>query len=498
MIKKLFITLLLLSLFFIGACSESGRSTGSGDMELTLAFSRIASAGPDPFTVTVYASEKGNSEIIDSGDLTVSLEKGSLSAFTENSDGSVSFTVTPSTTGVYPLTVTYKGAVISRKALVVNEVLSGAGQPLLVEGLVNTEGYEDGITITPDGEYLFIQYGPLYFSGIFLLSTICQDDSWSLYDLEGCTVKADSDWVFNTIGPYSDPERPGFPDGAISDGTLTHLDITVATVAQGIALFPTAFYGFKRQDDGSFAEPFKVAFNDEKGANGPYGLSFVMNGDGTAKLAFAWNNYFDGLGDDKADIYQGTITLGEDNSLGDVVYSGEFYSSITPSVSPVGFSSHTGVQGNPHLHADDNGDIVSIWTDDEESSHDITLYTLSSGSYPDGSWTSASLPSKINTGSSESQPFFDGEYLYINRETAVVRHKYLGGSFTDDASWSDEEVVVKSGESGVGTIFGAGEPTVAEYNGKTLLYFVYVESRAEGEVGGRYDYDMGAAWVELP
>lgn len=482
------------------SCGGSGGSSSGGEnVVITLDFTRIDNAsGLDPFTVTASVSNNGTP--VTGADLSLTIPKGAVSAVIDKSNGSYEFTVTPSGTGVYPVTVTYGGASIKREALVVTEIVSGAGQPQLVSGLVNTEGYEDGITITPDGEYLFIQYGPIYFSGVFLHQTICAEAGWSLYNLETCPGKDNSNWVFNAIGPYDSPSRPGFPNGAISSGNLTHLDIILPGDANKIALFPTVFYGFKRQSDGTFAQPFKVAFNDSKGANGPFGLSFQMTSATTAKFAVAWNNYFSGLGDDKPDIYHGTIIMGQNNNLGDVIYSGELFSSISSNITPVSFSSHAGVQGNPHLYYDGTGEIKSIWTDDEQGSHDLTVYVLTSGSFPDGGWTPVALPDKINSAGSVSQPFFNGTRLYLNREVGIVYHEYTGahttGGYENNDNWGDEVVVLKSGDPALGGIFGVGEPTIAVRDGKTYLYFAYVETRSAGV--GYNDYDLGAAFVELP
>ncbi len=376
--------------------------------------------------------------------------------------------------------------------------------------MVNTDGYEDGITITPDGEYLFIQYGPVYFSGVLLHSTICAEAGWTLYNLETCPGKSDSSWVFGTRGPYSAPLRPGFPTGSIANGTLTHIDIEVPGVAKGIALFPTVFYGFKRQADGSFAEPFKLAFNDSRGANAPFGLSFQMNGPHSADFVVAWNNYFGDLGDDTPDIYHGSITMGQNTSLGDVVYEDGFFSSIDPAISPVGFDSHMGVQGNPHLYYDDFGDVQSIWVDDEQDAHAITVYVRTAGVFPQGTWEPVLLPGTINPytpGGDEalrsSQPFFDGSRLFLNRGTRIVYHAYTGthdsAGYSNPANWGAEVVVLASTDgAAMGGIFGVGEPTLAQRDGRTWLYFAYVETRAAGTGTGRYDFKIGAAFVEIP
>lgn len=483
------------------ACNTSKKSSSSSETSynLSLTATRVAQVGLDPFTIRVTLLK--NSQPLSGQILTRTIPRGSTGVVTDNGDGTYDFTVTPTATGLHPVTVSFASSSISREIIVTNELETGAGQPMAVPGLVNTDGYEDGITITPDGQYLFIQYGPVYFSGIFLHTTICAEAGWSLYDLTTCPGKDDSNWVFETIGPYNTTARPSFPDANIGGGQLTPLNIVVPSVANKIAIFPTVFYGFKRQSDGTFREPFKVAFNDSKGANGPFGLSFVMTSSTTAQFAVAWNNYFNDLGDDKPDIYQGTLTLGQDKNLGDVVYSGDTFQSITPTIAPVNFTAHTGTQGNPHLYANGAGTIESIWTDDEQSSHDLTVYRLTAGSYPTGTWTPVTLPSTINTDQNESQPFFTGSRLYLTRNTSIVYHEYLGsggGDYHLNGSWGAEVVVLRSTDTALGGVYGFGEPTIATYDGKTYLYFAYVETRAAGVGAGRFDYNLGAGFVELP
>lgn len=469
---------------------------------LALRFERIPQPGLDPFRVVANLTQGGAP--VAGKMLTLHVPRGTQTAVTQPTAGTYAFTVTPATTGIYPVTVTYQGVTVTRQALVLTTVADGLGQPMLVPGLVNTAGYEDGITITPDGEFLFVQYGPFYFSGLFQHAAICAEAGWSMYDLTTCPGKQDSDWVFNTIGPYATSERPLFPTGAINDGELMHLGLTIPTVVNRLVLFPTVFYGFRRQADGSFAEPFKIAFNDAKGANGPYGLSFQMLDTTHARFVVAWNNYFQNLEttEGQADVYHGVVTMGVTNNLGDVAYNGDFFASIDPYVSPVSFSSHDGVQGNPHLYYDaPTGTVKSIWTDDEVTSHDVAVYRLTAGAFPDGTWALTALPPKINTGASESQPFFTGSHLIVNRDITIVAHEYVGTGGSDydlDASWGDAVTLLASGEMAVGGILGVGEPTIATYMGKTYLYFAYVESREYRAASGRYDFDLGAAVVELP
>lgn len=462
---------------------------------------RHDSPGPDPFEVTVRVLLQGSP--VTDRPILVEVSRGQLSPVTDLGEGMYRFTVLPDAYGLHPVTVQVDGTTATRDYLVLPVILHGAGQPLAVPGMVNTEGYEDGAVVSPDGEYLFIQYGPIYPAGLMYLSSICAETGYSLYCLGTCPPKPDGRWVFDLVGPTAAPLRPDFPMGSVVNGTLAHIDLAIPGQVDKIALFPTVFYGFKRQADGSFAQPFKVAFQDERGILAPFGLSVAGSGP-SFTVALAWNDFTNELGDDKPDVYHGTLTVGQPNSLGHVTYTpgNPLPSSITPAIAPVNFTSHLGVQGNPHLYPYDGSPIQSIWVDDEQVSHDLTVYVLTSGSFPGGTWTPVTLPAPVNTAAEESQPFFTGSRLYLNRNVRIVYHDYSGpqtaAGYANPSHWGPEVVVLQSGDTAVGGIFGVGEPSIAVRDGQTWLYFVYVRNRALGQVPGRIDTDMGVGMVRLP
>jgi hypothetical protein len=70
--------------------------------------------------------------------------------------------------GEYRVTATVAATSIVRTALVLQDVHADWGQPQSVAGLVNTDGYEDGVTIAPDGQTLFVQYGPYRWSSLLV------------------------------------------------------------------------------------------------------------------------------------------------------------------------------------------------------------------------------------------------------------------------------------------------------------------------------------------
>jgi hypothetical protein len=167
----------LIVTIFLMACSGGGGGGGGGAQAvsqtttISLSFTRVKSSSPNPFIVSAEVLQGGGPLTGQSGTVQVTLGQGSLGLITESSPGVYQFTVTPSQTGEHPVTVSLSGTTVTRTALVASEVHPDWGQPMAVSGLVNTEGYEDGVTITKDGEYLFVQYGALYASAFFLFDT---------------------------------------------------------------------------------------------------------------------------------------------------------------------------------------------------------------------------------------------------------------------------------------------------------------------------------------
>jgi hypothetical protein len=495
--------ILLLMLFLLLACAQEKEDNltpnPTDSYAITLSMTRTGADGLDPFNVTAALTLNGTA--FTGAALTIVTPKGVRSVTTDNGDGSYSFTVDPATNGVYPVTVSYGNATIKRDAVVIDTLLSGIGQPMAVPGdYVNTAGYEDGITVTADGEYIFVQYGPFYFTGLSGLSIFCAAVGYTAYDTINCASNDNSNWVFDTIGPYADIYRPGFNTEVIAGGSLTHTNLVIPGFINGIALFPTFFYGFKRQSDGTYAEPFRMAFNNDR-SGGIFGLSFVLTAGNTATFAMSWDDYTNPNGDSYNDLYTGTMTLGEDKNLGEYVYTGDVPSTITPNVDLVNLPSHLNTQGNSHLHADSGGVITSVWVDDEHTTHNLTLYEITAGTFPTGTHTVVTLPAKINTAGEESMPFFTGSKLYMRRDNKIVYHDYTGtgsGDFNLTASWGNEVVVFEvSAGSTDGHITALGEPTIASYDGKTYLYFGYFYVRAQG-LNGYVDLNGQAGFVELP
>ena len=499
----------LLGLLLV-SCSGGDSSNGTTPVtQVTLSFERIDSAGLDPIQVTATVTEDGQPVVGVAGELMITAVKGVLSAVTEIAAGVYQFTITPSQTGEHPVTVTYDAVSVTRTPLVVAQVDANWGQPMSVSGLVNTAGYEDGVTISPDGEYLFVQYGALYFTGLIMFpvdraSGGCSGDRLS-------PTRCTHAWLDDVIGPIAAPERPAFFADRMVNGMHLHNAISWGIGVEGSPILAptTMFYGFRRQDDGTFAEPFYLAFNDlGDGLINPFGMSFHPNGNGTATMLFSMNDADpsavvdvngDGMDirDSGADIYSISITLGQNTNLGSYDVSGLGVG--TPPIRSTPFDSqrinfgdtgtegNLGLQGNPHLHVV-NGQVRSIWTDDERDNDsdtgEITVFILDSGTLNSGNWTKILLPSNVNVAGSshEIQPYFNQDGLYFTRSGVSLPEVYFaaysGGhnqtDLTNNANWSmPVKILGLNAGTNIGEVTAIGEPTVGVRNGEETLYFVY-------------------------
>jgi hypothetical protein len=291
------------------------------------------------------------------------------------------------------------------------------------------------------------------------------------------------------------------------------------------------FYGFKRQADGTYREPFLVAFDDEKdGIINPFGQSFRINGNGTATMLFCMNDPSDSAtidldGDGNVDVeslfdvYTTTITLGQTNILGRYVPSGPpgmapLQSTPFPSqkvdFGNIGINGNAGTQGNPHLH-EVNGIVESIWTDDEFDSGgdagELSVHVLTSGSFPTGAWQKVTLPSVVNEPApvNDIQPFFSGSELFFTRSSPTALPEiflagYSGGNqvadYGNSGNWSAPvKILGVNPVSTIGTVTAIGEPTIATINGKHVLFFVYAVIRGFDATSGLADVNFQAGFV---
>ena len=505
------IYLIVLASILIIACGDDHNDSTTDSINLTMHFERIAGAGLNPFQVTITITNNG----IDVTDATPDplVNKGTISDVTNNFDGSYLATITPDTTGEYEVSVTYGTQTLTRTALVLQNVHADWGQPQAVPGYVNTAGYEDGVTITPDGQYLFVQTGPYRWSSLIVYSEPRENGGCGGNRL--IPDRCNHPWVNEITGTISAPERPDFYTSRFSGTTQLHNAASWGIGVDGTPNYAltTLFYGFKKQGDGSFKEPFYMAFNDlNDGIIGPFGLSFMDNGNGNYTTIFALKDAF--TTDESFDIYAFNATFGVNNNLGDYEFSsignpptrGSFFPSTL-----VDLGDNSGTQGNPFLYYTDNT-IQSLWTDDEydsdEDTHKLTVYVLNSGNFPStGNWTKVLLPANVNqVGKEAIQPTFIKSGLYFTQDTSVAFAAYSGthtaADIEDNSSWSLPVVILQKdttisslSSADIDKIIAIGEPTVAMIDDKETLYFVYGYIRSIDPITGYADLDFQAGFI---
>ncbi len=494
--------------------STQGPADGATAPSLRVDVAREPAEGLDRVVLTVRWSGEGEPM--------VTAPDADVGPIVPVEPGVATCTLMPRQTGELPFTVQADGQRHERTALVLHAVAEGWGQPMAVPGLVNTPGYEDGITITPDGEYLFVQYGPAYFSGFFVFG-VPRDQGGCGGDRLAPT-RCDHPWIDETIGPVDAPARPGFPTGRIRDGRWRHNSALYQVPDEGAPNFAvsTIFYGFKRQPDGRFTDPFPVAFEDgDDGIVSPFGLSFQVQGDGTATTLFALNDLADGptVTADGArlesgfDVYATQIQLGQPNTLGTyapgaaplAIERRDFPPQKLP-FGDTGWDGVAGTQGNPHLHVVD-GLPHSVWTDDEydrdpasptSADHeDLAVYVADT--WPDGPWTKVVLPAPVRGDGVEIQPTFTGRELFFTKDYDVAVADYTGpqtaAGYGDAANWAPPRRILARDPGPVANVTAVGEPTVATVDGVQVLYFVYGVVRGTDPRTGFPDINMQAGVV---
>ncbi|ACY15589.1 PD40 domain-containing protein [Haliangium ochraceum] len=481
---------MLAALALSGACSDDDGSSGPGDADAAApdapALDAGADAGADPdaapaapsrvqlafervseersFHILATALDQYGDPI--AADIELSSDRGEL-APSEPEGLGVRALVTPDQLGGrYRIEAQVADGSLSAsgEVLVLAHVDERWDQPVVVDGLVNTAGWEDGPAISADGQWLFIQYLPVP------LNCVIGGDS----SAPACAVAR---------GPVSAPERPGMPgaERVAEDGTIDHSCPSFGFFDAPFPVAPNALYGFRRQPDDSFAEPFLIAWEGVDGCVSAFGASLAQQGE-PSTLLYAYDMPLDnGPGDSVSDIFAAEVTLGQDILLGRYVDEG---SGVVERdvLGTLLAGTRDGQQGNPHLWTRGSDDHV-LFHDDEQTRHDI-LIVEGSGPLQSASWgTATALPEAVNSaGEDESQPFFDGETLWFRREQTLMAADFSGGSLTDASAWSSARVELEGTPLApdTGAILAIGEPTVAELDGRRELYFIFAERVADG------------------
>lgn len=402
--------------------------------------------------------------------LEVKAGSASVSALVAVGVGQFEATVTPAEpSGELPITVTAKvsSATLTSTvtALALPTVAPLWGQPEAVPGLVNTDGYEDGVVISPDGEWLFVgSYSPVDMICCALgcggapnpFSTACQ----------------------TALGPYGAPARPGmFGAERIVSPTriLNRCDKLCLTAPDGgevdqFALPPVASYGFHRMADGTFAEPFLIG-RDADGCAAPFGISLLAPPQGTAAEMVFGARPISPPGPDN-DLYYAPLTLGAPNVLARYSCEGGAIVESASTMTRLALTPTLGEQGNPQLR----GGFLMFDDDNVQGALPKMYVAKVTGALPGGAISPTSeMPVGAAT-DDRRQPYLHGSTLYYAKNLSIATAE-LSGDPASAASWSDPRVALAGevGSTRTGAIVSLGQPTVADRSkdGSVELYFVY-------------------------
>lgn len=447
-----------------GVGGAGGQGGAAADTQLRVLLDREAADGPDPVIVNAFVVRDG--EALSGQPVEISAD-GKVLAVEEIEPGVYRARVTPSAERIeLPIRVQLGELTLDRVALVLFEVNERWAQAEAVPGLVNTPAYEDSPEISPDGEWLIVSA----YSPIDLLSCVIKQLS---DPPEGNTIPA-----CNTVlGPIDAPERPDLPgkERILSptqiDHTIPSLGYT-AEVLQGAPLPPVAAYGFRRQADDSYAEPFVIAYDAGGYTGGPFGFNFVSTPQGTtADVIFAW---FDPSSfDTDGDLIRAQITLGQPNTLG--VVSGTFPAlEVTPPTNKLQQPDFSDLQSNPAVVPS------GVYFDQHDNSpreFDILFYP---GSI-DAPLAAQAVVPVSQDGRAEYQPFeFEGQLFYVSEFNQVLSSERInGGDPASDATWGPEQSEL-SLFGGEGNVVSIGEPSLATVDGVTWMYFLYGTTQGDG------------------
>lgn len=443
---------------------------------LALSLDRDPLGTPNPFAIRVQLEDPGGTPA--PGRSVHITAAGAELAVTDFGDGSYGAVYTPSVpSGEVPIAASVEGLTLTaqRTALVLPTIGADWNQPEAVPGVVNSNGYEDSPEVSPDGEWLIVSsYSPIDPRCIFLQKLPADPECQSV------------------VGPYMAPERPNMlgANRIVSTTEVHHRCDALCLTSPGgpdfnLAIPPLASFGFHRQPDDTFAEPFVIGFGADGFTYSAFGFNFVSAPqNGMAQLVFAkrptdsYNEAFTLEAMLGAPILLSTFTC----PSGAAVESSPLY--VAPTYADPASTSH----GNPGLRGG------YLWFDDEVASPHVISVAPVSGTFPTIS-VAASTPVPIANPNNEDrvQPFYDGTRLYFGSSSnnglssaALTGDPSLAGSWSAPRSELGGE-----GPSAIATanrIAAIGEPSVAfPTQGKARLYFVYVIGRG----GGVVDWNIG-------
>jgi hypothetical protein len=471
---------------------DGGRDAGPADAGTTPSLALALHRTDGAILAVIIATDENGAAV--SG-LSVAVDTPSSSVTAVEDGGAYLATIVPPfTSGELPLWAHLVGSDggPTRTALVLPFVGAQWDQPEPVAGLVNTPGTEDSATVSPDGQWLIVgTYSP-----VDLLSCDGTFDGYPLLD-------GNNPACSTALGPIAAPDRPGMP-GAERVLSPTEIDFAIPSMCAAepdggpvivpgpdgglypFALPPTAVYGFHRQADGSYAEPFLIDF---AGADGfisqPFCFSFLGTGapGGAVPVIFAYN--LDSPSDPKPHPWSTQLVLGQPDSLGSYACGAPLpgYPTFTPEgITPLPVGPAGQQAGNTSVANVAGGEY--LLSDDESANPPYVEFSLADGGGGYSDWVPAALPQPTLD---QRQPVYFGGRLYYYRAMDVASVAWAGGDPADAGSFSDLQTELAhdtNPSEGAGEVVAVGQPTLALVDGGAELFFVYYR-RTDGGFNGQ-------------
>lgn len=345
-------------------------------------------------------------------------------------------------------------------------------QPEPVPGpFVNTPGWEDGVSVSRDGQWMVLRYSPM------------SQSAFRSHSLAHPLSR-------RAVGPWTAPARPGFPAARIArDGSFLNNQPLLGENQMPIPVPSTAFYLFERGADGEWGVPRVIGMDDGgAGVLAASGPGIATGPDGRRWLVFSFDDPTTRVADDTgADIWVAPFEPTGQTVLGRFARAEQGGVESSDLMAYPLSTDKAGHQSNPHLHLHADGS-ASLWVDDEGRTGDLFVCTLPAGQFPAGAWSAwkrlprpVCLPGRGDT--DESQPFFDGSRLFYRRGSSLYQTTYRGGDFALASNWTEPTVLARGTPGGTaGSVVSLSDPTVTVIDSRQWLYFGYQQVNPDGSV----------------
>jgi hypothetical protein len=466
------------------AGSDAGSIPDAGPSAvLSLALHRDDGGSPSAIWVTVSATDDAGMGV---AGLAVDVSAAGVTQSAQDLGGGMYqvLVVPPFTSGELPIAANLEGqdSGPAVTALVLPTVGDAWDQPRSVGGLVNTPATEDSSTVSPDGEWLIV-------GSYLVVDALCCVAACGTGPADGRNSSCQ-----DTLGPTSAPARPDMPgaDRIVSPSQIIDADANLCLVSPDGGDFiipladggttvpmlpPTAAYGFHRQPDGSFAEPFLIHFADDGFSGAPFCFTFLGSpANGQANVIFAYHR------DDQFNAPHQptftTLTLGVENVLGAYACVGGAVQYSPGAIAPLAVSPASQNAGNTSAGGG------YLWSDDESAA---VPYTIAALGLPDGGfapWTQAALPEPSDD---RRQPVLVGDRVFYFRNATVASAVWTGADPSQATSFGQPETELAGDffsqplSAGQGRVIAVGQPTFASRPGGVVeMYFVYYRRTATG------------------